>query len=253
VNETLAEIKRRERQKKIEQARRKQRIRLAFAGLTILVIFLILIFFLNSDYFKIKIVNFNQTLHVSQKKIDAVSSHLKGKNLFRAPFGKVRELLLSDPWVKEVQIKRKFPDEVQIKIVERKPVAQVALDGFYYLIAEDGMVLEKKANPEDLIQIADLPVKKLTPGKILKSQPFESAMKVYRSLSADLKKKVLVISAPSSDKIIFYLGGVEVIFGQPEYLEEKLMILKEILKREGSKAISVDLRVPDNPVVKTQP
>lgn len=253
MSETLKEIKRREREKKLQEARKRQRKKLLIFLAGFLATALLLAFFLSSDYFKIKEVRMAKTEHVKEEIKRKTESLLLGKNIFRAPISRAKEVMLSDPWVREVRIKRDFPDRIEVEIVERKPVAQISKDSFYYLISDDGMVLEKSLEQKELIEIADLPLKTVKTGSRLNSREFLEAMKVYRSLDRDIKKQVLVISAPSADRLIFYIGGIEVVYGQATYLPEKNLILKEILKREGKKAISIDLRVPDNPVVKTEP
>ncbi|WP_291424326.1 FtsQ-type POTRA domain-containing protein [Deinococcus sp.] len=50
--------------------------------------------------------------------------------------------LLSSPWVKSATVLRKFPDTVQIELVERRPVLQTAQpSGETVAVAEDGRVL----------------------------------------------------------------------------------------------------------------
>lgn len=253
MSETLKEIKRREREKKLLEARKRQRKKLLIFFAAFLAFASVLVFFLNSDYFRVRNVTTTKTAHINKAKVEKAISLLKGKNIFRAPVSEAKEVIISDPWAKEVTIKRRLPDRMEIRIVERRPVAQISKDGFYYLISEDGMVLERSIEQKDLIEIADLPVKSVKAGSRLRSREFQEAMKVYRSLDSDIKRQVLVISAPSTDRLIFYIGGIEVVYGQATYLAEKNLILREILKREGKKAISIDLRVPDNPVVKTEP
>ncbi|MCX7832277.1 MAG: FtsQ-type POTRA domain-containing protein [Actinobacteria bacterium] len=253
MTETLKERKRKEREKKIQEARKRQRVRIAlfFAGLFLVA--LVIFFFLSSEVFKVKQVAVSKTSHASLVRIEKAKKMLIGKNIFRAPVTDVRELLLKDTWIKSAEITRRYPDRIDINIVERKPLAQVSEDGIFYLVSVDGMILEKRLESSDLIEIADLPLKKLKVGSYLKSSEFKEAMKVYKSLDSDLKKQVLVISAPSEDKLIFYIGGTEVIYGQAEYMDKKNQIIKEILRKEGKKAISIDIRVPDNPIVKEQP
>lgn len=178
-------------------------------------------FFLSSDYFKIKEVRMAKTEHVKEEIKQKTESLLLGKNIFRAPISRAKEVMLSDPWVREVRIKRDFPDRIEVEVVERKPVAQISKDSFYYLISDDGMVLEKSLEQKELIEIADLPLKTVKTGSRLNSREFLEAMKVYRSLDRDIKKQVLVISAPSADRLIFYIGGIEVVYGQATYLPEK--------------------------------
>lgn len=252
MSETLKEIKRREREKKLQEARKRQRKKLLIFLAGFFATALLLAFFLSSDYFKIKEVRMAKTEHVKEEIKQKTESLLLGKNIFRAPISRAKEVMLSDPWVREVRIKRDFPDRIEVEVVERKPVAQISKDSFYYLISDDGMVLEKSLEQKELIEIADLPLKTVKTGSRLNSREFLEAMKVYRSLDRDIKAGAGDFCS-SADRLIFYIGGIEVVYGQATYLPEKNLILKEILKREGKKAISIDLRVPDNPVVKTEP
>lgn len=251
--ETFAERKRRERLEKIKEARKRQTRRLIIAGIAAAVVIALVIFLLNSPYLKIKEVRVTKTAHLSEGEIRKVEKMLSGKNIVFAPVGDARDSLLKNPWLKEVAFHKRYPSKIEVVVKERVPVAQIAYQGKFYLVSEDGMVLDTLFEPADIIQIADLEVKDVKPGKVIKSKPFNDAISVYRSLPADLKKKVLVISAPVSEKIIFYIGGIEVVYGAPDYADEKNQILQEILKREGSKAIYIDLRVPNSPVVKTKP
>lgn len=253
MSETFKERKRKEREKKLQEARKKQRRKMLIASFIIILFLTLILFFLNSSYFEVKKVEVSKTKNISPEIIEKSKSLLIGKNIFRAPIGKARQVLSSDIWVNKVEISRDYPDKLIVSIGERKPVAQVSKEGIFYVVADDGMVLKRSVESEGLIEIADLPLKNIQVGAFLKSKEFEEAMKVYRHLDPDIKKKVMVISASSKDRLIFYIDGIEVIYGDTAYLEEKNKILKEILKREGKKVISIDLRVPDTPVVKTQP
>lgn len=251
--ETYAERKRRERLEKLKEVRRRQTIRFAIFVFSIFAILLGVFFLMNSPYFRVKEVKINMTSHLTEVEAKRVEQLLLGKNIFFAPINNAREILLKNPWIKNVVFKKDYPSKISVLPSERKPIAQIAVDSSYYLISEDGMILEERTEPASLVQIADLPVKNLKIGKVLKTKELKDAVKVYESLPQSIKKKVLIISAASSDKLIFYIEGVEVIYGTPEYFEEKNQILLEVLKREGKKAIYIDLRVPDSPVVKTKP
>ncbi len=52
----------------------------------------------------------------------------------------MRMNLLRNPWIREAEIRREFPNELSIAVVERRPTAVVQLDGFYY-VDRQGRVL----------------------------------------------------------------------------------------------------------------
>ena len=76
-----------------------------------------------------------------------------GSNAFEVSTEDARNRLLQHPWVKEASVVRRLPNRVRIELVERKPVALVALDQLY-LVSEEGAVF-KRLGVDDP---ADLPV-----------------------------------------------------------------------------------------------
>ncbi len=74
-------------------------------------------------------------------------------NAFEVSTEQARDRLLQHPWVKEATVVRKLPNRVRVELVERTPVALVALDQLY-LVSEEGVVF-KRLGVDDP---ADLPV-----------------------------------------------------------------------------------------------
>ncbi|RLB40213.1 MAG: hypothetical protein DRH30_08730 [Deltaproteobacteria bacterium] len=76
-----------------------------------------------------------------------------GSNVFEVSSEGTRNYLLQHPWIEEATVVRKLPGRVRIAIVERKPVALVALDQLY-LVSDEGAVF-KRLGVDDPV---DLPV-----------------------------------------------------------------------------------------------
>jgi len=76
-----------------------------------------------------------------------------GSNAFEVSIEDARNQLLLHPWVKEATIVRKLPNRIRIGVVERSPVALVALDQLY-LVSREGSVF-KRIGVDDPV---DLPV-----------------------------------------------------------------------------------------------
>lgn len=253
MSETYAERKRRERERRIKEQRRKQQIQMAIAGGLIVAIILIAVVILNSDFFRVKTVHIEGARHVPAQTIKAAQDAGRGVNILRYPGAKVRAILLKSPWVKDVTIKRRWPDTIEITIAEREGTYSI-FDGLkYYLVAPDGVVLAVSEEPPTRVQIADLPIKKLSVGSVVKSEEFKQAVAILSSLPRALSKGLTVISASSPERITLYINGVEVLYGMAESQQEKNTVLQEIFSREGTSVISVDVRVPTNPVVKGKP
>jgi cell division protein FtsQ len=76
-----------------------------------------------------------------------------GSNIFEVSSEGTRNHLLQHPWIEEASVLRKLPGRVRIEIVERRPVALVALDQLY-LVSDEGAVF-KRLGVDDPV---DLPV-----------------------------------------------------------------------------------------------
>ena len=76
-----------------------------------------------------------------------------GSNAFEVSMEEARDRLLQHPWVRDATVVRRLPNRVRIQLVERKPVALVALDQLY-LVSGEGAVF-KRIGVDDP---ADLPV-----------------------------------------------------------------------------------------------
>jgi cell division protein FtsQ len=76
-----------------------------------------------------------------------------GSNIFEVSSEGTRNYLLQHPWIEEATVVRKLPGRVRIEVVERKPVALVALDQLY-LVSDEGAVF-KRLGVDDPV---DLPV-----------------------------------------------------------------------------------------------
>jgi cell division protein FtsQ len=76
-----------------------------------------------------------------------------GSNIFEVSSETARNYLLRHPWIEDASVVRKLPGSIRIDIVEREPVALVALDKLY-LVSHDGSVF-KRLGVDDPV---DLPV-----------------------------------------------------------------------------------------------
>jgi cell division septal protein FtsQ len=67
-----------------------------------------------------------QTDGTLQRDLVLTTAELReGENIFSVNLQRVQEQLLQLPQVAEVQVVRKMPSEIDIQIVERKPVAWI--------------------------------------------------------------------------------------------------------------------------------
>lgn len=149
------------------------------------------LFFDNPDYRLAKIeVQTDGTLQRDQ--VLKTAELREGENIFSVNLERVHDQLVQLPQVDEVQVTRKMPSEIDIQIVERKPVAWIAgnkdiddpfaSDNGFLVDARGVMMKEKKLLPEYL----GLPVisgavnESLNAGKTVESLEVKAALELLR-------------------------------------------------------------------------
>ncbi len=66
-----------------------------------------------------------------------------GQSLLGVRVGAAEEAIAALPWVKSVRVRRELPRTLSVEIVERKPVALLALGGPLYLVEKDGVPFKR--------------------------------------------------------------------------------------------------------------
>ncbi|MDH3202306.1 MAG: FtsQ-type POTRA domain-containing protein [Myxococcales bacterium] len=106
-----------------------------------------------ADAFAIREVVIEGNLRLEAIDVRRAAGLQIGSNIFEVSTESARDRLLQHPWVKEAAVVRKLPNRVRVELVERTPVALVALDQLY-LVSEEGVVF-KRLGVDDP---ADLPI-----------------------------------------------------------------------------------------------
>jgi len=88
------------------------------------------------------------TSHVSPVEVRHLASIPQGSELWQVDLEQVVRGVLGHPWVAEVEVSRRWPDTIVIRIVEHRPVLLLQQDGLYYVEAS-GEVF-KRARGSDL-------------------------------------------------------------------------------------------------------
>lgn len=121
----------------------------SFSGAMIVVAGVVVVqLLLASDLFRVDQVSVKGGQHLSDQQVVALSDIRKGLNTFSLDIDLIGRKLAENPWVRDAQVQRIFPRQVDIRIEERKPVAIVNLGYLYYLdeTGEIFKVLESEDN-----------------------------------------------------------------------------------------------------------
>jgi cell division septal protein FtsQ len=148
-------------------------------------------FFENPDY-RLAMIDVQTDGTLQRDQILKIAGLREGENIFRVNLARVHQVLQQLPQVDEVQVVRKLPGEIDIAIVERRPIAWITSekqisDPFQsdvaFLIDARGVLMkEKKLLPEylGLPLVTGCTSESLEPGKIVQSVEAKAALELLR-------------------------------------------------------------------------
>jgi cell division septal protein FtsQ len=230
------------------------------------------LFFENPDY-QLREIKVQTDGTLQREQILKTADLREGENIFNVNLQKVHDALQELPQVDEVQVTRQMPAEIDIHVVERKPIAWItnekeisdpfASDAAFLIDARGVLMKEKKLLPEylGLPLIVGCTDDSLSAGAIIQSLEAKAALELLRLSTGSYMQTRFQIREIDLSKgyclIVTDKNRMQVTFGFKEDLKEQLKRLEQFLvysddsKRELQ---TVNLLVQRNtPVTFTQP
>jgi cell division protein FtsQ len=149
-------------------------------------------FFIDNPDYKLSAIEVQTDGTLQREQILSVANLHEGENIFRVNLARVHERLQELPQVDEVEVIRRLPAEIDIRIVERKPIAWItsekqiadpfASDAAFLVDARGVLMKEKKLLPEylGLPLILGSASESLEAGKIVASFEAKAALELLR-------------------------------------------------------------------------
>lgn len=81
-----------------------------------------------SRHFPIKTVRVYGLNRLSQHEVAETLQPLVSRGFFAINVDRIRERLLVEPWVADIAVRRKWPDQVEVTVAERQPIARWSAD-----------------------------------------------------------------------------------------------------------------------------
>jgi cell division septal protein FtsQ len=201
------------------------------------------LFFENPDY-QLKTIELQTDGTLQRHEVLKAADLREGENIFRVNLARVHDRIQQLPQTDEVQIVRKLPSEIHIRVLERKPVAWItsekeisdpfASDAAFLVDARGVLMKEKKLLPEYL----GLPVilgcssESLEVGKVVESPEVRAALELLRlSTSSFLQMRFQVREIDISESyrlLVTEKNRARVTFGYND-LETQLCRLEQFL------------------------
>lgn len=96
----------------------------------------------HSRLFSVRVVDLNECDHVTRDEVIGMLGGAASGNIWALSKEEIGKRLQSHPFVREVSVRKAFPDRLIVRITERKPVAMVNLDSLYYVDGQ-GLVFKR--------------------------------------------------------------------------------------------------------------
>lgn len=149
------------------------------------------LFFENSDY-QLSTIDVQTDGTLQREQVLKAANLREGVNIFRVNLARVHEDLQALPQVDDVQVVRRMPNEIDITITERKPIAWItaakqlddpfSADNAFLIDARGVLMKQKKLLPEylGLPLITGCASESLEPGKTVGSFEAKAALELLR-------------------------------------------------------------------------
>ena len=232
-------------------ANRRRLVRGVFAVIGVLALVLGV---LASPIIGVRTIQIEGARYMSADLLIAVEKSLNGKSILTVDTNSAARRLEGDPWVESVRIKQFFPTRLVIEIVEREPIAfYVGVDNRSRVVDAQGRVLAvETGQPTQYLQITGVGPN-LAPGASA-GTVYKAAAQLAGGLPEEIEDKVLNVGVGGPNQLLMTLrSGTLINFGPPNELQNKLVSLVVLLRRQDPRQIiSIDLTDPRTPTVKSK-
>jgi len=252
----------RDRRRSVIRQQGRRRAGFVFVIVLVIAAAVLFLWLRSSDVFAVKRIVATAGQYLTEEQIAGLAGGALGENLLKLSTTELKEGLLSLPYVCSAEVHRRFPDTLDIRLVEHEPVARLqGKGGSTWLIAGNGRILEKVNAPRGAGLPLIVAAGSITPvvGEMLPAAMVD-ALGVVDLLAAEGAGRGL----PAVDHIVISTAGrivavlkegAELRLGEPVGLQQKLMVAEDIVEqylREGERIQYVDLTVPERVAVKAE-
>ena len=227
-----------------EKMRRRKRTVLVCSLLLVLAVVVIGVTFAVNTLFEVKNVYVTGDTRYKAGDIQTAAGILPGDNLLFVPQDKainaVDDLF---PWIGTVEIRRHFPDEVEIYVEDATPSCVFSYNGKHLLVSDAGRILERQETPPaGYFCVNGLELVSYEPGDTVEIAD-ATAAKAYEEIAAVLQEQGVtkvdyVDLTDVYDISLLYDGRITMKLGSPTDLTYKIRFGMKIVAGEDGDGLS---------------
>lgn len=139
--------------------------------------------FVKSDYFLIKNIEVEGNTYYTKNEIISLADAKTGNNIiFDAEIKQMEENLEKNPFFKIIEIKRKLPSTIVIRVEERQQMAAIQFGDKYIVMDDEGVILRMTEVEPKVTLLTGLTISKMDVGEPLEAEEKENLSMVLRML-----------------------------------------------------------------------
>ena len=233
--------------RRFTQRSRRRRVAWLVAAAAVAGLVLVVLLAAYSPLLAVRTIALEGTSRQDPAAVTAALDDQLGKPLALVDYGSIERDLAAFPLIESYSVEARPPDTLAVRVVERRPVAQVQTATGFDLIDAAGVTVQQATE-----RIPGFPVLDLT-GTAIGSPGFEAAAAVLTSLPDTLLSQVDGITGSTPDSVTFrFVGaGQSVVWGSPEDGELKVRILERLIPtQDPASPVQYDVSSPASPVVR---
>lgn len=235
----------------------KKKVTMSFFGILIIFLISVLFYLFSGRYSVNKITILGQT-NLTKDKILELAKIDMNKNIYIMNTKNIEKNLTANNYIQSATVRRKFPQEITISIVERIPVASIPITSGYVIIDENAtaisIVQDEKSVKKPIISgisISNIKLKDTIPVK--DKDALENILKIIHLISSlDLLDNISYIDLKNYDDISMTTNtGILVRFGNTDDMQYKVKVLNKILinlSTKGKTSGTIDMRFDTDPI-----
>jgi len=229
-----------------ERARRRRRLALAplLAGLAALLVVAGMAYaVLWSPLLVVREVGVVGVERLDPRVVPDLVDPVRGTPLARVDTGALEEGLEAVPLVESAVVARVWPSGLEVRVVERVPVAAVAAPGGGYSVVDrTGLTVLSVPDAPDDVPLVEVDLQAAGPGTV------EAVAQVLDELPPELRAEVATAGGTTRDSVVLELrSGARVVWGGADSTPLKAEVLVALLQRP---AAVYDVSSPKAPVTR---
>lgn len=211
-------------------------------------------------YFNIKSVEIIGNVNVSKAEINDKVNVDIGSNIFSASFSNSKKVIMKNPYVLGVEIKKVLPNKITIKLQERVAVFYGKLNNTYYILDNKGVLLEKRSDIKNmnLVNLIGFNYEKCEVGNLIVSED-DRKIKIANEITDIINEyrktkdaiKITMVDVNNVVDVKIFSGEMCIKFGTTEDLKSKFNKAINIISEPEYKSAKgyVDVSFKGNPVI----